>query len=212
MWDDEATGAVIWIRGRIFKMLNKCIVHCFCIPKLANSLKLLCDILISSWTVWQQRGPQHRDPGDAAAVLKALFLLSRTRSDWLLLACTIYLTSLSSHSAVTACVRDVHILCVCVCVSQFYPCSKAVEPVILLLTRLVIFHANTNIDEMYFLINAFFVYYSAAYPFPFCIVSMCLCVCGCLHACMSDDYAFVCACVWMCLFVCLSCVCAHAGR
>ncbi len=64
-----------------------------------------------------------RDPVDAAAVMKALFPQSRTRSDWLLLACTIYLTSLSSHSAVAACVSDVHILCVCSCV---YAMSKYV--------------------------------------------------------------------------------------
>ncbi len=91
---------------------------------------------------------QQRDPVDAAAVMKALFPLSRTRSDWLLLACTIYLTSLSSHSAVTACVRDVHILRVCACVYvmgkcvfaplQFCPGSYSVEQVmILLLTRVL---------------------------------------------------------------------------
>lgn len=54
---------------------------------------------------------------------------SRTRLDWLLLACTIYLTSLSSHSLVSR-VRDVHILqmCMwCVCV----PFSVESWPIIL---------------------------------------------------------------------------------
>lgn len=67
--------------------------------------------LLWAFSLPQWKAAAQRSCKDAAAAMKALFPLSRTRSDWLLLACTIHLTSLSSHSAC------VHILCVLMCVS-----------------------------------------------------------------------------------------------
>lgn len=170
--------------------------------------------------------------------MKALFPLSRTGLDWLLLACTIYLTSLSSHSAVTACVRDVHILCMCVCARlcvcyeqvqrQFHPRSYSVEQVMILLLTYVLI--TLFVMSVHFFLCLFvcvfwcrhsndcsnrFIFMYCTTVCPYCVLSLCMCMWlfVCMHVCMSTAVCMsVCGCVWMCLFVCVSCVCARVGK
>lgn len=214
---------MIWIREEFsfwsFQDVRKKI-YCslFPHPKLTNSLKLLWNT--SSWTVWCP-WMKHSSTG----------ILETQQQFWRLCSCWVAPDQIdySWHAQfiwlhcpptlLLLLVSEMCIFCVfanAVCVkskcvffqSQFYPCSKAVEQVMILLSGLFI---SVQICTRYY--KWFFLAYCCSvYPFPFCVLSMCLCVCDCLHARMSDDYAFGCACVWMCLFVCLSCVCAHAGK